>query len=89
MIMMIPCYVYCALVHNDVDQDQTCLTKFDVKYLCFFSYFAQKNKSWRCCQRVYLIRDKEPYKNKEKDETEIRERGGGRVWSDDEMKPLS
>lgn len=26
--------------------------------------------------------------NKEKDQTEIRERGGG-GWSDDEMKPLS
>jgi hypothetical protein len=53
-----------------------------------FIFRTKKYKSWRCCQKVYLIRDKEPYMNKEKDQTEIRERGGG-GWSDDEMKPLS
>ena len=42
-----------------------------------FIFRTKKYKSWRCCQKVYLIRDKEPYMNKEKDQTEIRERGGG------------
>lgn len=53
-MMMIPCYVYCALVHNDVDQDKTCLTKFDVKYLCFFSYFVQKNINRGVAAREYI-----------------------------------